>query len=278
MDQRIIFMTGATSGLGKVAAFELASKGAKLVASYRNKGKADAVLAEYNSLHPNSTGSITFIECNLSSFKSVKKACDELKTKYDVIDQLILNAGIWHFQPRQSQDGVEDIFQVNFLTPHYLIDELLPLVEKSKDGRIILTSSGLHQGKIQFDDIEFKSSFSGFKAYRQSKLGVILLTRFLNKRLKSEVGIYCQHPGVVNTDLGRHASWLSKVIFKLIGTSAKKGARTLLYLAQSPKSDLTSGEYYAKSSLTKTTAESYDMEAAEKLLEVSLEYRKKVFS
>jgi len=267
-------MTGATSGLGKVAAFEIASKGTKLIASYRNKKKADLVLKEYQSLHPEASGNLSFIKCNLSSFESVKKACDEINEKYEYLDQLILNAGVWHFKPQKSDDGIEDILQVNLLAPHLMIDELLPLIEKSNDGRIILTSSGLHQGEIQFDDIEFSSNFKGISAYRQSKLAVILLTRLIDKSLKKSVGIYCQHPGVVNTDLGRHAGWISRTIFKLIGTTAEKGARTLLHLVQAPKSELVSGEYYANSKLKKTTKESYNLESAKRLVDLSLEYRK----
>lgn len=276
MSKKVIFMTGATSGLGKVAAFKLVNEGANLIASYRNKEKADRVLEEFKSLYPNSSGSFSFVECNLSSFKSVKAACDKIKETNDQIDQLILNAGIWHFKPTKSIDGIEDTFQVNLLMPHFIIDELLPLIEKSDDAKIIITSSGLHQGKINFEDIEFQSNFKGVSVYRQSKLGVILLTRLLHTRINNSIGIYCQHPGLVKTQLGRHANWLSRAIFKLMGTSAEKGAKTLLYLSRTPKSELTSGEYYAKSKLTKTTPDSYDINAANQLLEVSLEYRNKI--
>jgi len=278
MGNKVIFMTGATSGLGKVAAFKLVNEGAKLIAAYRTKEKADRVLEEFNSLYPKSAGSFDFIECNLSSFKSVKAACDKIKETHNQIDQLLLNAGIWHFKPTKSLDGIEDTFQVNILMPHFIIDELLPLLEKSDDAKIIITSSGLHQGKINFKDIEFESNFKGMSAYRQSKLGVILLTRLLHTRIDNSIGIYCQQPGVVNTQLGRHAGWLSRTIFKLIGTTAEKGARTLLFLSRTPKSELKSGEYYTKSKLTKTTPDSYDINAANQLLEVSLEYRKKIIN
>jgi NAD(P)-dependent dehydrogenase (short-subunit alcohol dehydrogenase family) len=273
MEQPTIFITGVTSGLGKVAALELANSGAKLIAACRNMTKGEQLLRDYAKEFPNGKGRITLIECNLSSFASIRKVCEEIKSGYDILDQVILNAGVWHFEYTESEDGIEDIFQVNLLAPHFIIDELLPLVENSEDGRIIITSSGLHQKSINFTDIEFKKEFSGIKAYRQSKLAVILMTRWMHKKIGDRVGVYCQHPGVVKTDLGRHAKWFPRAIFKLMGTSAKKGARTLLYLARTPQSELTSGEYYTKSKLTKTTAESYDMEAAERLMKVSLDYR-----
>lgn len=273
MKAQLIFMTGATSGLGKAAAFDLASNGSTLLIAHRSKIKVGEVIKEFTDQFPKAKGKLIPIECDLASFRSVRQACERIKSDFNYLDQLILNAGVWHFQFHESKDGIEENLQVNVLSNHLIIDELLPWVEASKSGRIILTSSGLHQGKIAFENLEFRDDFSGIKAYRQSKLGVILMTRWFHKKWEGRVGIYCQHPGLVNTNLSRHAKWFGRFFFKLMGTNPKKGAKTLLYLAKSPQKYLTSGEYYWKSKLTKTTLESYDMDAAERLIDVSLKIR-----
>jgi len=275
MTNQRILMTGVTSGLGKIAALVLANKGAQLIALCRTLEKGEKLRAEYAEKFPNGKGSIELFECDLSSFDSVREACQQISSKYNRLDQLILNAGVWHFERRKTIDGIEEIIQVNLLSPALMIQLLLPTLEESQEAKIIITSSGLHQGTIQFEDLEFAKSFSGMKAYRQSKLGVILLCRILHIQLKEKgIGIYCQHPGVVQTQLGRHAGWLSRVIFKLIGKSPEKGAQTLLYLAQKPKTKLLSGEYYANRKVTKTTKESNDLNLAKKLMDVIEEYIK----
>ena len=275
MNGQRILMTGVTSGLGKVAALSLASEGAQLVALCRTLEKGEQLRTEYAEKFPNGKGTIDLFECDLSSFDSVREACQQISSKYSHLDQLILNAGVWHFERHKTTDGIEEILQVNLLSPALMIQLLLPCLEESQEAKIIITSSGLHQGTIHFEDLEFAKSFSGMKAYRQSKLGVIIMCRLLHTELKEKgIGIYCQHPGVVQTQLGRHAGWLSRAIFKLIGKSPEKGAQTLLYLARKPKTELLSGEYYADRKVTKTTKESNDMQLAKKLMDVVDEYIK----
>lgn len=262
-------MTGVTSGLGKVAALKLANDGHHIIGACRNVQKAEELVEEFQKSEQNSGGTIKTITCDLSSFDSVRAACAEILTRYDALDQLILNAGVWHFERKETIDNIEEILQVNLLSPVLMIQLLTPILTNEETSKIIITSSALHQGRIQFEDIEFKKHFSGFKAYRQSKLGVILITRLLHEQLKEKkIGVYCQHPGVVQTQLGRHARWLSRLIFKLIGKSATKGARTLIFIAASSKSTLTSGAYYANKKVTKTTVESYDLKMAERLMKV----------
>ncbi|GEM_PF-1905931 len=260
MDRQQIFMTGATSGLGKVAAITLANEGHHIIVACRDKTKGKALVEA-------TTGTIDLVECDLASFASMQKACKEIMERFDQLDQLILNAGVWTFDRRESEDGIEEIFQVNLLAPLFMIHALSPLMTNAQHSKVIITASALHGGVIQFEDLEYKEKFSGFKAYQQSKLGVILMTRYLEKELdKIGVGIYSQHPGVVQTELGRHAGWFSRMIFKLIGKSPAKGARTLLYLSKTPKAELTSGAYYANRKLTKSGKESYNMEVARKLV------------
>lgn len=264
---KIIFMTGATSGLGKISAIKAAQNGATVIVLARNLVKSEALKNEFRKQHPTSLGKIEIIEGNLSSFESIEAACKEVVLKYPIIDMLVNNAGIMNFEYKQTVDGIEETLQVNLLSPLLICHLLFECLNKAREPKIIFTSSGLHQGKINFENIEFKNSFSSFKVYRQSKLGVILICRLLANPLeKHNVGIYAQHPGMVRTNLGHSAGWFSKMIFFLMGKSPKKGSQTLSYLIETPKSELESGAYYADKKTTPTTKESYDLEVAKKLL------------
>lgn len=267
MDSRpTIFMTGATSGLGKVSALKAANSGASLIILVRNKNKGEELLKEFKATSNKNSGSIEVIEGNLNSLKSISEACHQVKSKFKSIDMLVLNAGIMNFEHKLSKDQVEETLQVNLLSPILICHLLYENLKKGTNPKIIFTASGLHQGVINFENIEFKDSFSSFKVYRQSKLGIILICRLLAEELdKQGIGIYCQHPGVVRTDLGKDAGWFSRLIFHLMGKSPEKGSETLTFMIETPKSSLKSGEYYANKVISKTTDESYDLEMANKL-------------
>ncbi len=137
---------------------------------------------------------------------------------------------------------------------------------KSPDSKLIFTASGLHFGTMHFEDLEFRKYYGAFKSYNQSKLGVILTCRYLAKKLShTSIGIYCQHPGMVNTDLGRNADIFSKLIFKALGISPEKGSKNLVFLAEAEKRDLVSGAYYVKQKPSNSSRQSYDLVMAEKL-------------
>jgi NAD(P)-dependent dehydrogenase (short-subunit alcohol dehydrogenase family) len=150
---------------------------------------------------------------------------------------------LWKNKFEETVDMVEETFHVNVLAPLLLSDLLVEMLSTSVDAKIIFTSSGLHQGEIQFDDIEYRKDFKGFNAYRQSKLGIILLSRLVAKKLADKnIGVYSQHPGVVKTELARESNLAMRTIFLSMGISPQKGAKTLLYLATESKENLKSGE------------------------------------
>jgi len=260
LNDKIIVMTGATSGLGKAAAKRFVENGATLIVLYRNKDKLIDLQKELDD-----KSVIVGILCDLASSASIKNACEEIKKSYDRLDILINNAGIWSFDFQESADGIEKTFHVNVLSPYILIKELHDLLLKSSSPKVITTASGLYQGSLNFEDIEYREKFSGYKAYRQSKLAVILLTRLLAKK-ETEIVYVTQHPGLVSTGLARGGNWFAKLFFKFFGKSPEKGAKTLIHLVESPSENLKSGEFYANQKVTKTsTNESNDLEIAEKL-------------
>jgi NAD(P)-dependent dehydrogenase (short-subunit alcohol dehydrogenase family) len=262
---KIALITGATSGFGVVIARHLVKQGYSLIVFGRSKDKLDSLVLELKEVDVNCT--VDSILCNLSSLKSIQHACESIQTTYSQIDLLVLNAGVWNFKFVETEDHIEETLQVNLLAPVLIFQRLNQLLPANGKTKVIFTSSGLHQGAVDFSDIEFRNSFSGFKAYRQSKLGVILMMRlFAKKEAYPGISFYAVHPGMVNTNLGRSAGWFSRMIFKLLGKSKEKGALTHLYLIDEPTSKLTSGEYYANSQITKASSESYNLENADKLL------------
>jgi NAD(P)-dependent dehydrogenase (short-subunit alcohol dehydrogenase family) len=268
-------MTGATSGLGKVAAAKLANSGARLIVLARNAKKGDELKEYYSSNWPEGKGVIELVEGNLNSFRSIEHACKTVIEKYTNLDMIIQNAGIFNFSYQESEDKIEETLQVNLLAPILITHLLSGLLARSKNPRLIFTASALHQGSIRFDDIEFKKTFSSFNSYRQSKLGIILMTRlFAEKFSNKNICVFCQHPGFVNTNLGDNSGPIGKFVFWAMGKSAEKGAENLLFLSNNEEDELVSGEYYMNNKVKKITRQSYDLNMALALLARSRDYLK----
>jgi NAD(P)-dependent dehydrogenase (short-subunit alcohol dehydrogenase family) len=269
-----IVITGATSGVGMNAACTLAGRGNRVLVLARSAEKGNALEKYYRKNYaPTGKGSIEIVLCDLNSFESITNACNQIIACTPFIDVLINNAGVWNSNYRESEDGIEETLQVNVLAPLLLNHLLLNHLLKSNDARSIFAASALHQGTIEFFDLEFKDNFSGFKAYRQSKLSIILLCRLLAKKFSdTNIGFYCEHPGFINTGITRDTNWFTKFLFHMLGDSPEKGARTLVHLAVRCKSQLVSGEYYVNKQIRETSPQSYDLEVAETLLEAYCEY------
>lgn len=264
-------LTGVTSGFGEVIARYLVKSGYSVIILARSESNANALKTSLSASNPSVT--VEVVVCDLSSLKSVRSACEQVRETHTHIDLMVLNAGLWNFEFRETEDGIEETLQVNLIAPMLMFNLLKNTIPADGNSKVIFTASGLHQGTIQFNDLEFRNNFSGFKAYRQSKLGVILMTRLLAKNSQYQgISFYCVHPGVVKTQLAKNAGWFSRTVFWLMGKSVEKGAKTHLYLIDSPSSKLVSGEYYANSKLTQTTKESNDFDTAKKLMEVIQSY------
>lgn len=266
MSTKTIVFIGGTAGIGRAAVRHLVKTNCKLILLYRSHEKLKQTLSGEEK-------NVISIPCDLLSLESIHAAVKAIRDQTDRIDVLVNNAGMWEFGSRkESQNGIESTFQVNVLAPYIFTNSLHDLLEKSDEARVINTASALHTGDINFDDIEMKKNFSGFKAYRQSKLCVVLLTRLWAKN-NNKIKYFSLHPGVVSTELGRSAGWLANTFFKWFGISPEKGAETLIYLVESDYQTLKSGEYYTKKKIAKTlTKNSYDLTRAEKLVEAIEKY------
>jgi NAD(P)-dependent dehydrogenase (short-subunit alcohol dehydrogenase family) len=271
MKDKIVLITGVTSGIGKETAIGLARLGATVVFTARDDARGASTREEIVRVTGNDH--VEMLHCDLASLESIRSCCAEFKHKYQHLHVLINNAGVWDFTRRESKDGIENILATNYLAPFLMTSLLLDVMKQSRPSRIINLTSGLHSGTINFDDIEFKHKFSGMKAYAQSKLAIILFTRLLAKKLDGTgVTVNCVHPGMNKTNLGRDAGAFSRAMFKVMGSDPKKGAETSIFLATSPDVASVTGEFWARNAIKKASKTSYDMDLAQRLWDASVKY------
>jgi NAD(P)-dependent dehydrogenase (short-subunit alcohol dehydrogenase family) len=272
---KICLITGATSGIGKATAIELAKRGAKIIYTARDLQKAEIVKEDIVSKSQNHN--VEFFECELSSFESIKKFSDKFKERYSALHILINNAGLWEARRKISKDGIEITFAVNYLAPFLLTNLLLDLLKKSAPSRII-NVSGLHSiGKFDLNDLESKRHYNGMHTYSNSKCEIILFTKALARRLEnSGVTANIAQPGMVRTGLYRDLPLIAKKFIFLFGAvSPDEGAKTTIYLATSNEVSNISGEYFEKEKITSSSDKFNNKEEAEKLWEISTTYIKK---
>jgi retinol dehydrogenase 12 len=272
LKDKICIITGSTSGIGKETAKVLAAKGAVLVLPVRDSMKGEILRDEI--LEKNPEARLDFIQCDLSSFSSIRAFAADFKSKYKNLHLLINNAGIWETKRNLSVDGIEKNFAINHLAPFLLTNLLLDTIKASAPARIINVSSEAHrQADINFQDLEMEKKYSSFRSYSQSKLANILFTKKLSQKLKgSGVTANCLHPGVVSTSLFDKMPRILTGIFSLFMISPEKGAQTTLYLATSPEVDKISGEYFAKSQRKKPASAALRQDIADKLWTKSENY------
>jgi NAD(P)-dependent dehydrogenase (short-subunit alcohol dehydrogenase family) len=271
---KTVLITGVTSGIGKITALELAKQKFRVVFTSRNMQKGEQVKQEI--IQESGNSEVEVMECDLSSFESIQNFTQNFKSKYDQLDVLINNAGVWETQRKETKEGIEAIFGVNHLAPFLLTNLLLETIKKTPNSRIVNVASSLHVGVIDFDDLEGKKSFSWRKAYTQSKLANILFTKKLARILEGTgITVNCLHPGFIQTDLFRNQPGFVRFVMKFMQITPQEGAKTTLYLATSDEVKNVTGEYFAKSKIANSGEYSKRPEIADKLWDVSLEYTKK---
>lgn len=242
---KIILITGATDGIGKVTAKKLAAKGHQIVIHGRNEQKAQRVVAEIKSVTGNQN--VSYLIADLFSMKAIKQMVTEFNTRFDHLDVLINNAGaVLDAKRFETVDGIEGTMALNVMAPLLLTELLLPQLRQSKDGRIINTSSGTHRlARPDMHDLNLEHVDSGQTRYGISKLFVIWNTQHLAAQLQqagiTNVTANVSHPGWVATNFGQNSDngfWVN-LVFKVtlkIGkilhiATPEQGAVTNVYLA-----------------------------------------------
>jgi len=267
---RISLITGANSGIGKATAEALARAGDTVLMVCRSTERGEAARADIVAATGNDR--VELLLADLASQADIRRLADEVTSRYDRLDVLVNNAGIFKDDYAETPDGFELTWGVNHLAPFLLTNLLLDHLKASPQGRIVNVSSAAHkQGQIFFDDPNLKAKYSGLKAYAQSKLANILHAVELARRLDgTAVTANALHPGVVGTNIG-NGTWAS-FFFKTLGfllLSPEKGARTSIYLATSPGVSAISGRYFEKRKAITPAKQARDVEAARKLWTLS---------
>ena len=269
MTGKTVVITGGTSGIGQVAAEALAARGARIVLVARSRDRGAEALARLRAKNPGAVHSVYYAD--LSRVGEVKRAGDEIAAREPRVDVLINNAGAMFTQRQVTEDGLEMTFAVNhmayFVLTHVLRERLLA----AGAARVISTASHAHKGmKLDFNDLQLTTKYSGFRAYGRSKLCNILFTRELARQLAGTgVTANCLHPGFVNTRFGDHSGpGIGTAVFgflKNFALSPEKGAQTVIWLASADEPARVSGTYFHKCKETDPSREARDDESARRL-------------
>jgi NAD(P)-dependent dehydrogenase (short-subunit alcohol dehydrogenase family) len=246
MQGKTVIITGATSGIGEVAAIRLAEQGARIVFIAREPARADATMAKLRTANPVADHAVHMAD--LSRLSEMKRIGAEL-AREPQIDVLVNNAGALFNTRRETADGLEMTFALNHMAYFVITYLLLPALKPG--ARIVsVASAAHHRGKIAFDDLQSRRRFRGFTVYSTSKLENILFTRELTRHCPQGVTANCLHPGFVATRFGDESQgWMQRVMGlakNLFAVSPEEGARTIVYLASSPEAAGGSGEYFYK--------------------------------
>jgi retinol dehydrogenase-14 len=272
MAGRTVLVTGGTGGIGKATAVGLGTMGARVAITGRDRERSEAAAREIRAA---SGGQVEVFVGDLSAQSEVRRLADEVLHSLSRIDVLVNNVGGYWNTRHVTADGLERTFAVNHLTPFLLTNLLLDRLTQSAPARVVTVSSNAQaQGRIDFDDLQGELSYSGARAYSQSKLASVLFSYELARRLQgTSVTANALHPGVVSTSFGAEDPATVQRVFipflrRFMKTPAQ-GAATSIHLASAPNLEQVTGCYFADSKPKTSSKLSYDRAAAARLWQIS---------
>jgi NAD(P)-dependent dehydrogenase (short-subunit alcohol dehydrogenase family) len=268
MQGKVVVVTGGTSGIGEVAAQKLASMGARIVLVARDRNRGEATLKRLRSSGTGVAHAVHYGD--LSRISEMKRLAAAISAAESRIDVLINNAGAMFGSRQVTEDKLELTFATNHMAYFVLTLGLRERLLASAPARVVNTASDAHRGcKLNFDDLQSTTGYSGFRVYGRSKLCNILFTRELARRWGGTgVTANCLHPGFVATRFGDGSGGVLSVgtrVAKIFAISPEKGAQTIVYLASSPDVAGVSGQYFHQCRPATPTAEARDDAAAQRL-------------
>jgi NAD(P)-dependent dehydrogenase (short-subunit alcohol dehydrogenase family) len=265
----LVVITGATRGIGRAAAIELAKRGAEVAVVGREPERVRSVAEEAQAA--GSGAPVHQHVADLALMSSVRTLADELRARYKRIDVLANNAGALFASRKETSEGFEQTFALNHLAP-FLLTSLLR--DRLTGGRVVTTASDAHEsGRLDLDDLQSQKSYSAMRVYGTSKLCNILFTRELARRAP-ELHANCFHPGTVRTGFGKNDNGIWKILTTLGGPffrSPERGARSLVWLALSDEAASLTGEYIEDEKVATPSAQAQDHELARRLWDRSAE-------
>ena len=273
---RLVVITGATSGIGYLAATKYASKGADLLCVNRNKDKSESLK---NEIEKEFKVTCRYYLADLSRIKETHQLADKLSKIERPIDVLIHNAGVYLTKRELTEDGIEKVFMVHYLSSFIINYKLQASLSSQEKSRIILVNSEGHRFAawgLRLDDLNWdKRRYSGLKSYGSAKLAQLLsVLIFAQNFADSGVTINAMHPGAVKTDTGRENGrfyrWYKKNILDKWLKPASISAEALYYLGASKELEGISGKFFNLTSIEEPTPPALDMETAQLLWDKSV--------
>ena len=231
--KKYTILTGATSGIGFETAKKLCLSGHHLILANRNKSKAEKVKIELEQLNPNCE--IDLLELNLASFESIKRFANEVITKYEYINNLINNAGVFMRETKYTEEGFEMSSGVNHLGTYLLTELLKDKLHETKNSKIIMVSSvGCYWGSIKISKNTYYKRINSFKTYFDSKLANLIYVKELADSYKDKsIIIKAADPGIVYSHIFKWKTKFGKFLEKIqkkIMKSPEQGADVICKL------------------------------------------------
>ena len=271
MAGRTVLVTGSTGGIGKATAVGLAAMGAHVLLTGRDRRRTEGAAREIRA----AGGKADAFVADLSSQSEVRRLADEALDHSPRIDVLVNNVGGYWNTRHITVDGLELTFALNHLAPFLLTNLLLDGLKQSAPARVVTVASNAQaMGRIDFDDLQGEGSYSGARAYNQSKLANLLFTYELARRLRgSGVTANAVHPGVVRTSFGAEdPAGIRRLIMPLAPLFMKdpeQGAATSIHVASAPGLEQVTGRFFVRCKPKRSSRRSYDQVAAARLWELS---------
>ena len=277
MHDRVCLVTGATNGIGYETALGLARRGAQVVIVGRDAGRTQDCAGRIQAAVPGAR--VDARVADLSAQAEIRKVAASLREAYPRLDVLVNNAGAIFDRRTLTVDGIERTWALDHLGYVLLTLELLETLKATAAAgakpRIVNVASAAHtRGHIDFDDIEGARRYGAMRAYAQAKLGNVLFTYALARRLRgSGITVNALHPGVINTGFAKNTGGLFGTAWSLMRpflTAPEKGAETSLHVATAPELDGVTGRYFSCSRPKISSAESRDEAVQERVWALSL--------
>lgn len=270
---KICLVTGATSGIGYETALGLARAGARVGIVGRDAGRTDEAASRIRDTVPGAV--IDVFLADLSSQAEIRRLSAEVRALYPRLDVLVNNAGAIFDARHVTVDGLERTWALDHLAYMQLTLDLLDLMKASAPARIVNVASRAHKrGLIDLEDLDGARRYGTWKAYSQAKLGNVLFTAALARRLAGTgVTVNSLHPGVIASGFaGGTGGWfgISWSLIRPFLSNPADGAATSLHLATSPEVDGVSGLYFSKCSPVSTSRHGRDQALQERVWALSL--------
>jgi NAD(P)-dependent dehydrogenase (short-subunit alcohol dehydrogenase family) len=271
MSNRVLVVTGTTSGTGKALAREIARSGQMLVMIARDADRGQAVLQEIRRQAPNPNLNLEL--CDLSILSSVRNVAEILKSKYDKINVLINNASVYKRKRTVTVDGFEEMFAANHLGPflltNLLLEQLQAAVQADGSARV-LNITAPSTVPLNFDDLQGERSFNSLRAFGATKMANLLFTFELARRLENTgITVNAIHPGLTRSGLMREAFILMRLFTRLASGPPERVAGSILQAATAPEFATISGKFLHHGKEIEAPAYAHDRAAQQKLWEMS---------